>query len=62
LRAPGRRPLVDAELSSGALVPLWEPEVTCETAYWLVGRQDRAAETAVGAFRRWMTSQPIELA
>jgi LysR family transcriptional regulator, glycine cleavage system transcriptional activator len=60
--AIGRRPLVDAELSSGALVALWEHEVKCATAYWLVARQNHAAETAVSAFRRWMTSQPIALA
>jgi DNA-binding transcriptional LysR family regulator len=60
--AIGRRPLVDAELSSGALVALWEHEVTCATAYWLVARQDRAADTAVSAFGHWMTSQPIGLA
>jgi LysR family transcriptional regulator, glycine cleavage system transcriptional activator len=60
--AIGRRPLVDAELSSGALVALWEHEVKCETAYWLVARHDRAADTAVGTFRHWMTSRPIELA
>jgi hypothetical protein len=43
-------------------VALWDHEVKCETAYWLVARQDRAAEAAVSAFRRWMTSQPIALA
>jgi len=61
--AIGRRPLVDVELTSGALVALWEREVECETAYWLVARHDRAAaDTAAGAFRGWMTSQPIQLA
>jgi LysR family transcriptional regulator, glycine cleavage system transcriptional activator len=60
--AMGRRPLVDVELSSGALVALWAPEVKCETAYWLVAPQGRATGTDVGAFRRWMTSQPIALA
>jgi DNA-binding transcriptional LysR family regulator len=81
--AIGRRPLVDVELESGTLVPLWDHDVKCETAYWLVARRDRSADAAVGtadrlvatavpavgpaesaagAFRRWMTSQPIVVA
>ena len=39
--ALGRRPLVDAELAAGTLVKLWEPEVPCESAYWLVSSKSK---------------------
>ncbi len=35
--ALGRRPLVDQDLASGALVEVGLPAIEAETAYWLVG-------------------------
>jgi len=57
--AIGRRPLVDAELAAGTLVPLWQHEVKAETGYWLVSRRDRAADPAVGSFRDWLARQKL---
>ena len=57
--ALGRRPLVDAELAAGTLVKLWEPEVPCESAYWLVSSKSKAARSDVRTFRAWMTAQPV---
>lgn len=52
--AMGRRPLVDAELESGALVPLVERSVRPPTAYWLVGLPQTMTRPDIRAFRRWL--------
>lgn len=57
--AIGRRPLVDAELSSGALVKLWEPEILSDAAYWLVAPERQAARPAIRTFFSWVAARPI---
>lgn len=57
--AIGRRPLVDAELAAGTLVPVWESHVDCESAHWLVSVKRKSAEPAVQAFRAWIKSRDL---
>ncbi|CAE6839951.1 LysR substrate-binding domain-containing protein [Paraburkholderia haematera] len=58
--ALGRRPLVDRDLASGALVEACPQTVTSSTAYWLVSAQN--AESAVQRpelfdFKRWLLDE-----
>lgn len=53
----GRRPLVDAELESGALVPLVEQSVRPPTAYWLVGLPETMMRSDIQAFCRWLDEE-----
>ena len=55
--AIGRRPLVDAELSSGALVQAHDRVIGCATSYWLVGSGAARERPAVTAFRRWLIDE-----
>ena len=55
--AIGRRPLIDAEIAQGRLVALWDLEVPCQSAHWLVFTDGKANDTAVAAFRAWITSR-----
>lgn len=55
--AIGRRPLVDRELESGALVRLVEPPVPAETAYWLVSAEDSHRRPELRDFKRWLVSE-----
>jgi LysR family transcriptional regulator, glycine cleavage system transcriptional activator len=55
--AIGRRPLVHAELSSGALVQADDRVIGCATSYWLVGSGAARERPAVTAFRRWLIDE-----
>jgi LysR family glycine cleavage system transcriptional activator len=59
--AIGRRPLVDAEIASGTLVPLWGDEVPCESAHWLLTRAEDASDgnPAVATFCTWLKARPL---
>ncbi|MGK9233158.1 LysR family transcriptional regulator [Inquilinus limosus] len=52
--ALGRRPLVDRDLASGALVELGLPAIEAETAYWLVGSEGADRRPDLLGFRRWL--------
>lgn len=54
--AMGRKPLVNEELASGALVEVWEA-VPSKTAYWLVGAESRADDPRMTAFRSWILQE-----
>jgi LysR family glycine cleavage system transcriptional activator len=58
--ALGRRPLVDGDLASGALVAACAPTVAACTAYWLVSAED--ADSAIrrpelADFKRWLVEE-----
>lgn len=54
--ALGRKPLVDAELRSGALVALTNKPVPSKTCYWMVSVQNQVrAETDL--FRSWLAAE-----
>lgn len=52
--ALGRRPLVDQDLASGALVEAGLPAIEAETAYWLVGSDGADRRPDLLGFRRWL--------
>lgn len=52
--AMGRRPLVDSELRSGALVQAHDTEIESATSYWLIGLSKGDERPAVAAFRQWL--------
>jgi DNA-binding transcriptional LysR family regulator len=54
--ALGRRPLVDADLESGALVEAG-PVIAAETAYWLVSSEGASRHAELKAFRRWLVAE-----
>jgi DNA-binding transcriptional LysR family regulator len=53
----GRRPLLDADIERGDLVPLDLPEVPGATSYWLVGRPGAFARGEVKLFRDWLLAE-----
>jgi LysR family transcriptional regulator, glycine cleavage system transcriptional activator len=58
--ALGRKPLVDSDLASGALVEACEETVAAGTAYWLVSAEQ--ADSAIrrpelAAFKRWLVDE-----
>jgi LysR family glycine cleavage system transcriptional activator len=55
--AVGRRPLVDRELESGALVRLVEQPVAAETAYWLVSAEESHRRPELRDFKRWLVAE-----
>ncbi|WP_029010224.1 transcriptional regulator GcvA [Azospirillum halopraeferens] len=55
--AMGRRPVVDADLESGVLVPVLGPPVRAATAYWLVCAPASLARPEVRAFRDWLSRE-----
>src|SRR5579859_5641348 len=58
--ALGRRPLVDRDLASGALVEASPQTIDSSTAYWLVSAQNTdSAETRpeLADFKRWLLSE-----
>jgi len=60
--ALGRRPLVDGDLASGALVEACTQTVASGTAYWLVSTED--ADSAIrrpelGDFKRWLVDEAM---
>ncbi|WP_225764897.1 LysR substrate-binding domain-containing protein [Inquilinus sp. Marseille-Q2685] len=52
--ALGRRPLVDQDLASGALVEAGLPAIEAETAYWLVGCEGAERRPDLLGFQRWL--------
>ena len=52
--ALGRRPLVDRDLASGALVEAAMPAIEAETAYWLVGSEGAERRPDLLGFQRWL--------
>lgn len=55
--ALGRRPLVDRDLASGALVEVLGPAVPASTSYWLVCTPASLARSDVRAFRDWIGAE-----
>ncbi|MGF6651615.1 LysR family glycine cleavage system transcriptional activator [Paraburkholderia youngii] len=58
--ALGRKPLVDGDLASGALVEACAPTIASATAYWLVSAEN--ADSAIrrpelADFRRWLVDE-----
>jgi DNA-binding transcriptional LysR family regulator len=52
--AIGRRPFVDTELASGALVRFRNKEVVCDAGMWLVAPPETFKRADVQAFRDWL--------
>lgn len=52
--ALGRRPLIDRELASGALVEVHPSAIRAETAYWLVSSEGAERRPDLLAFKRWL--------
>lgn len=52
----GRRPLIDEELASGALVECGPP-VECRTSYYLVGPPSHFRRPEVAQFKEWLLSE-----
>jgi LysR family transcriptional regulator, glycine cleavage system transcriptional activator len=55
--AIGRRPLVDSELQSGALVQADDVVIESATSYWLIGARADNERPAVAIFRRWLIDE-----
>lgn len=52
----GRRPLMDAELQAGSLIPFAEQAILSRTSYWLVGLPETMARPEIQIFRDWLKS------
>ena len=57
----GRRPLMDAELAAGTLVPFCDRAVASDTGYWLVGLAETMARPTIRAFAAWLRGALAEL-
>lgn len=55
--AIGRRPLVDRELASGALVEISKDVIVAGTAYWLVSIKATDQRADLFAFRAWLLEE-----
>lgn len=55
--ALGRRPLVDRELASQALVEISPDVMIAETAYWLVSSEGAAHRPDLADFKRWLLEE-----
>lgn len=55
--ALGRRPLVDRDLASGALVELTQGAMAAESAYWLVGSEEADDRPDLRGFRHWLIEE-----
>jgi DNA-binding transcriptional LysR family regulator len=55
--ALGRRPLVDRDLESGALVTLEPASMVAETAYWLVSSEGTDHRPELFGFKRWLIKE-----
>jgi DNA-binding transcriptional LysR family regulator len=55
--ALGRRPLVDRDLVSGALVEAASSTIASSTAYWLVSAEDAQRRPELLDFRQWMLAE-----
>ncbi|MBV8653300.1 MAG: LysR family transcriptional regulator, partial [Alphaproteobacteria bacterium] len=53
----GRRPLVDRDLASGALVALEPDSMAAETAYWLVSSEGADHRPELLGFKRWLLQE-----
>jgi hypothetical protein len=53
----GRRPLLDDDLESGRLVPLFDQSLPSGSGYWLVTAQTDFQKPEVKLFKRWMLSE-----
>lgn len=49
--------LVEEDLATGRLVPVWGPPVEARGAYWLLWPDSRADAPALKAFRTWLAEQ-----
>jgi len=58
--AIGRRPLVDRDLASGALVRLVEEPMAAETAYWLVSAEESHRRPELRDFKHWLLAEAAE--
>jgi DNA-binding transcriptional LysR family regulator len=54
--ALGRRPLVDLDLDSGALVEIGQT-MLADTAYWLVSSEGAGRRPDLAAFKRWLLKE-----
>lgn len=59
--AMGRRPFVDAELASGALVPAARASVPSRSSYWLVCGPGADERPDLLAFRQWLLDEAAAL-
>ena len=55
--ALGRRPLVDSDLASGALVEIGPEVISAQTAYWLVSAAGADHRPDLSGFRQWLLSE-----
>jgi DNA-binding transcriptional LysR family regulator len=55
--ALGRRPLIDDDLDSGRLVPLFDQTLPSGNGYWLVTGQTDFEKPEVKLFKRWILSE-----
>ncbi|GGC77171.1 LysR substrate-binding domain-containing protein [Chelatococcus reniformis] len=55
--ALGRRPLVDRELASGALVEVAAQPISGDTAYWLVSADGADQRSDLRAFKAWLLKE-----
>jgi DNA-binding transcriptional LysR family regulator len=55
--ALGRRPLVDRELASQALVEISQDVMAAETAYWLVSSEGAARRPDLADFKQWLLEE-----
>lgn len=55
--ALGRRPLVDGDLASGALVEACSETIASTTAYWLVSAENADRRPELFDFKRWLVSE-----
>ncbi len=57
--AMGRRPLVERDLASGALVEISPHVVATETAYWLVSAEGADHRADLSGFRQWLLEEAV---
>jgi DNA-binding transcriptional LysR family regulator len=55
--ALGRKPLVDSDLASGALVEAGSETIASATAYWLVSAENADRRPELFDFKRWLVSE-----
>jgi LysR family glycine cleavage system transcriptional activator len=53
----GRRPLLDDDIDSGRLIPLFDQSIPSGMGYWLVTSQTDFQKPEVKLFKRWMLSE-----
>ena len=53
----GRRPLLDDDIDSGRLIPLFDRSIPSGNGYWLVTAQTDFQKPEVKLFKRWMLSE-----